>query len=119
MKLGVPDHLEADKRTENRDNRSLGGDRLLEHSRFRFSGYCLLFFQSVVHSSSITTRNVHVAGMSMNSPNCRRKPDLFSALILAVALGMTATVAYQVNIYYGGDQVPIAKQTPPAIAVGG
>lgn len=57
--------------------------------------------------------------MSMNSPNCRRKPDLFSALILAVALGMTATVAYQVNIYYGGDQVPIAKQTPPAIAVGG
>jgi hypothetical protein len=55
----------------------------------------------------------------MNSKRCRRKPDLFSLVILVVALGMTITVAYQVNVYYGGDQVPIAKQSPTLGAVGG
>jgi hypothetical protein len=55
----------------------------------------------------------------MNSKRCRRKPDLFSVLILVVTLGMTVTLAYQVNVYYGGEQVSIAKQTPAAPAVGG
>jgi hypothetical protein len=55
----------------------------------------------------------------MISKRCRRKPDLFSALILVVALGMSATLAYQINVYYGGDQVPIAKRTPAAGTVGG
>lgn len=55
----------------------------------------------------------------MNSKHCRRKPDLFSALLIVVALGMTATLAYQVNVYYGGDQVPIAKQASAPGGFGG
>jgi hypothetical protein len=56
----------------------------------------------------------------MNSKRCRRnKPDLFSMLIVAVALGMSVTLAYQINVYYGGSQVPIAKQAPAAAGIGG
>jgi hypothetical protein len=54
----------------------------------------------------------------MNSKRCRRKPDLFSVLLVAVTLGMSVTLAYQINVYYGGDAVPIASQTPSA-RVGG
>lgn len=43
---------------------------------------------------------------------CRRNPDLFSVLLVVVALGMSATLAYQINVYYGADQIPIAKQAP-------
>ena len=59
------------------------------------------------------------AGTSMNSKRCRRKPDLFSVLILVVALGVSVTVAYQVNVYYGGHPVPIARQASMAGSVGG
>jgi hypothetical protein len=55
----------------------------------------------------------------MNSKRCRRKPDLFSVLILVVALGVSVTVAYQVNVYYGGHPVPIARQASMAGSVGG
>lgn len=55
----------------------------------------------------------------MSSKRCRRKPDLFSALLVAVALGMTVTVAYQINVYYGGGAVPIARQSQPAGRIGG
>jgi hypothetical protein len=55
----------------------------------------------------------------MNSKRCRRKPDLFSVLIIVVALGMSATLAYQVNVFYGADQIPIAKRAPTAAIVGG
>jgi hypothetical protein len=34
-------------------------------------------------------------------------------------LGMSVTLAYQINVYYGGEQVPIAKQSPSAGGVGG
>jgi len=47
----------------------------------------------------------------MISKRGRHKPDLFSLLLILVALGMSATLAYQVNVYFGADQVPIAKQT--------
>ena len=50
---------------------------------------------------------------------CRRKTDLFSVLLLLVALGMSATLAYQISVYYGSDQAPIAKQAPTAGLVGG
>jgi len=49
----------------------------------------------------------------------RRKPDLFVLLLVVVVVGMAATLAYQINIYYGADAVPIAKQAPGADAVGG
>ena len=55
----------------------------------------------------------------MNSKRCRRKPDLFSVLLIVVALGMSVTLAYQVNVFYGADQVPIAKQNPTVGIVGG
>ena len=55
----------------------------------------------------------------MNSKRCRRKPDLFSVLLVVVTLGMSVTVAYQINVFYGGDAVPIAKQTPAAMRIGG
>ena len=55
----------------------------------------------------------------MNAKRCRRKADLFSVLLLVVALGMSVTLAYQINVYYGGDQVPIAKQLPSVGGFGG
>jgi hypothetical protein len=29
------------------------------------------------------------------------------------------TLAYQINVYYGGDEVPIAEQAPAERALGG
>lgn len=55
----------------------------------------------------------------MTSKRCRRKPDLFSVLLVVVALGMSATLAYQVNVFYGGDQIPIAKQASAPGIFGG
>ena len=47
----------------------------------------------------------------MSLKRCGRKPDLFSILLIVVSLGMSVTLAYQVNVYYGADDIPIAKQT--------
>lgn len=60
-----------------------------------------------------------IAGMSINSRRNRRKPDLFSILLVAVTLGMSVTLAYQVNLYHGSGQLPLAKQAPPPSGVGG
>ncbi|HYN77136.1 MAG TPA: hypothetical protein VES73_05015 [Lamprocystis sp. (in: g-proteobacteria)] len=49
----------------------------------------------------------------------RRKPDLFSLVLIAVVLGMSVTLAYQIDVYYGGVAVPIAKQAPAPGADGG
>jgi hypothetical protein len=50
----------------------------------------------------------------MTSRRYRPKADLFSLLIVFVMLGMAATLAYQVKLFYGGETLPIAKQTPAA-----
>ncbi|MBK1733282.1 hypothetical protein CKO41_16150 [Thiococcus pfennigii] len=42
----------------------------------------------------------------------RRKPDLFALLVVFVVLGMGVTLAYQINLFYGGKMVPIARQAP-------
>jgi hypothetical protein len=55
----------------------------------------------------------------MSSKRCRRKPDLFSVVVMLVALGMTMTLAYQINVYYGGDEVPIAERAPVERTIGG
>ena len=47
----------------------------------------------------------------------RRKPDLFSVLLIVLTLGMSVTLAYQINVYYGANAVPIAKQAPSVPAV--
>lgn len=60
-----------------------------------------------------------LAAKTMNHKTCRRKTDLFSLVVIVVALAMTATIAYQVNVYYGAQAVPIAKQTPAPGGVGG
>jgi hypothetical protein len=48
----------------------------------------------------------------MTPKRSRRKPDLLALLVIAVMLGMSLTLAYQVNLYYGADAVPIASQSP-------
>lgn len=55
----------------------------------------------------------------MNPQRRYRKPDLFSVVVILVALGMTVTLAYQVNVYYGADQIPIAEQSLRARTFGG
>jgi hypothetical protein len=55
----------------------------------------------------------------MTYKRSRRKPDLFSLVLISVTLGMSVTLAYQINVYYGGVAVPIAKQGPVASGVGG
>ncbi len=55
----------------------------------------------------------------MSRKRSPHKPDLFSLLLLVVTVGMAVTLAYQVNVFYGGDRVPIAEQTPPIGRVGG
>jgi hypothetical protein len=55
----------------------------------------------------------------MSPQRSRRKPDLFSVLLIAVTIGMTVTLAYQVNLYYGGDAPPIARQGPAETGAGG
>ncbi len=55
----------------------------------------------------------------MTLKSSRRKPDLFSALLVVVALGMSVTLAYQINVYYGASAVPIAKQAPSGPRSGG
>jgi hypothetical protein len=57
--------------------------------------------------------------MSMTYKRSRRKPDLFSILLICVALGLSVTIAYQINVYYGGNAVPIAKQSPAVPGAGG
>ena len=55
----------------------------------------------------------------MSFKRSRQKPDLFSVLLVAVALGMSVTLAYQINVYYGVSDVPIATQTPAGPRPGG
>lgn len=55
----------------------------------------------------------------MISKRCRRKPDLFSLTLILVALGMSVTLAYQINLYHGQDPLPMAKRSPAADLVGG
>jgi len=59
------------------------------------------------------------ASASMIPIRSRHKPDLFSVLLIVLALGMSVTLAYQVNVYYGANAVAIAKQTPAGPRSGG
>lgn len=67
----------------------------------------------------LRNRILSSSGTSMTSKRSRRKPDLFSLLLIIVVVGMAATLAYQINVYYGADAVPIARQGPTVGAVGG
>lgn len=44
----------------------------------------------------------------------RRKLDLFSLALVVAVLGTALTLLYQVHLYYGAREVPIARQAPPA-----
>jgi hypothetical protein len=55
----------------------------------------------------------------MTYKRSRRKPDLFSLVLIVAVLGVSVTVAYQINVYYGGNAVPIAKQGRAAPGAGG
>ena len=49
----------------------------------------------------------------------RRKRDPLNMLILAVVIGMAVTLFYQVQVYYGADRVPFARQVPVDRVFGG
>ena len=49
----------------------------------------------------------------------RRKRDPLNMLILAVVIGMAVTLFYQVQVYYGADRVPFARQAPIDRVFGG
>lgn len=49
----------------------------------------------------------------------RRKRDPLNMLILAVVIGMAVTLFYQVQVYYGADRVPFARQAPVDRVFGG
>ena len=54
----------------------------------------------------------------MISKRPSRKPDFFVVLLLVVAMGVTATVAYQDNLYLNNADLSMAKQAqnlPPAM----
>lgn len=55
----------------------------------------------------------------MISKRCRRKRDPFTLVLILVALGMSVTLAYQLNVYHGADRIPMAEQVPSAPIVGG
>jgi hypothetical protein len=55
----------------------------------------------------------------MSSKRNRRKPDLFSMLLVALTLGMSVTLAYQISVYYGANAVPIATSAPAGPRPGG
>jgi len=39
-----------------------------------------------------------------------RKPDLFSILLIVVTLGMSVTLAYQIDLYYNSGNLSVAEQ---------
>lgn len=55
--------------------------------------------------------------MSFKHRPPRRDP--FFLLIIAVAIGMAVTLFYQVQVYYGGGDSPLAGQGPDDRSVGG
>jgi len=55
----------------------------------------------------------------MHSKRSRRRPDLFSILVAVVVIGLTLTVGYQINLYYGDQEPPMAEQAPAAGPVDG
>lgn len=57
--------------------------------------------------------------MLISPKRYRRKTDPFSLLLLVVTLGMCVTLTYQVVVYYGVSEIPIARQTPSPTGVGG
>ncbi len=41
-----------------------------------------------------------------------RQPDLFKVIVAALAVGMTLTLGYQVNLYHLGQVQPVAERAP-------
>jgi hypothetical protein len=59
-------------------------------------------------------------GYAMISRRPPHKPDPLVVLLLVVALGLSVTVAYQVNVYYNNSQLAIARSVQIATpGVGG
>lgn len=50
----------------------------------------------------------------------RRRIDLFSVLVAAVAVGMTLTLGYQISLYFSDQARPMAeRQLIPPNGIGG
>ncbi|WPL18706.1 hypothetical protein Thiowin_03793 [Thiorhodovibrio winogradskyi] len=49
----------------------------------------------------------------------RQKIDLFPILVIVVAMGLSLTVAYQVHLFYGNGESPVASDLVVRSAAGG
>jgi hypothetical protein len=49
----------------------------------------------------------------------RSKPDLFAVLLILVVVGMSVTLAYQISVYHGQAELPMARQPALLDDVGG
>jgi hypothetical protein len=49
----------------------------------------------------------------------RSKPDLFAMLLIMVLVGMSVTLAYQISVYHGQSELPMARQPAVPDDVGG
>ena len=48
------------------------------------------------------------------------KPDFFVVLLLVVAVGLTATISYQANLYFNNSDLSVARHAQNILpAVGG
>ena len=48
-----------------------------------------------------------------------RKPDLFIILLLLVSVGMSVTVAYQINLYHNNSDLSLARQAQNVLPAAG
>jgi hypothetical protein len=55
----------------------------------------------------------------MHHKRSRRRPDLFSVLLAVALIGLTLTLGYQINLYYGGQEPPMATQAPAVPVIDG
>jgi len=49
----------------------------------------------------------------------RRRVDPFSALLVAVIVGMALTLGYQLSLYHGRQAAPVAERSGAGPAIGG
>lgn len=49
----------------------------------------------------------------------RQKIDLFSLLLVVVATGLSLTVAYQIHLFYGNGELPVAGELSVRAAADG
>lgn len=73
-------------------------------------------FQSVVNLGYGTILDLLSKSMSYKR---RQKIDLFSLLLVVVTMGLFLTVAYQLHLFYGNGDLPVANELSARSAADG